>query len=96
MTRWMLLSLLACTLTAASVADATPLQRADTHATATSRLDTILERLDAIEVRLRELKEMQRRSHDFWIDKNGVMRTASGHPIGFWGIDGPTPAAQRR
>lgn len=95
MMRWMMLCALTCTLATASSVHAEPPSKADAGAAMASRLEAVLERLEAIENRLSRLEEAQRR-RDFWVDKNGVMRSASGRPIGFWGIDGPTPAVRTR
>jgi hypothetical protein len=63
-------------------------------ATIIERLDQILRRLEAIELRLTQLELESRLNQEWWVDERGVMRTSSGRPIGFWGIDGP--ATQRR
>jgi hypothetical protein len=53
-----------------------------------SRLDKTLQRLDQIERRIARLENMffptSRQP-----DKHGIIRDASGRPIGIWGIDYP-------
>jgi hypothetical protein len=60
------------------------------------RLDVILNRLTAIENRLAKLEKSQRSVEQWSVDERGVLRTASGREIGFWGIDVLPREAERR
>jgi hypothetical protein len=50
-----------------------------------SRLDTIMERLERLEQQLIRLE--MRLTGPAVVDENGIIRDATGRPIGVWGID---------
>ena len=60
------------------------------------RLDSIVERLTAIENRLAKLERLQRQADHWWADEHGIMRSANGRPIGYWGIDIVPREVERR
>ena len=53
-----------------------------------SRLDKTLQRLEQIEQRLARLENMLL-PIKLQLDKHGILRDATGRPIGIWGIDVP-------
>ncbi|HUG67178.1 MAG TPA: hypothetical protein VMM76_05480 [Pirellulaceae bacterium] len=60
-----------------------------------SRLDKTLQRLDQIERRIARLENMFFPTSP-QPDKHGIIRCASGRPIGIWGIDYPAIEARVR
>ena len=57
------------------------------------RLDEILQRIERLEKRIGRLESVVFRKPD----KHGILRDATGWPIGIWGIDDPRrPASPRR
>jgi len=60
-----------------------------------NRLNLILNRLERIETRLSQLEATEEK-RNWTIDENGVIRTRSGQPIGFWGIDEPRSVIVKR
>jgi len=96
MSRWMLALSLGFVLTLSDAALADPPSDSKTNADVIARLDAILNRLDAIEQRLAKLEEMNRMLRDWWVDDHGIMRSTSGRPIGFWGIDGSANGMEPR
>lgn len=77
----------------ATAADPPPIN--DESAAIVERLDQILNRLDEIEQRLTQLELESQLTQAWWLDERGVMRSGSGRPIGFWGIDGPVTNLRR-
>lgn len=95
MTRWMFAVPLIVVLFLGGIADAGPPSITDETSEIVARLDVILKRLDAIEQRLTKLEANTQLFADWWVDERGVMRSGSGRPVGFWGIDVP-PVTERR
>jgi hypothetical protein len=62
-------------------------ERESSEGSVLQRLDAILDRLTAIEARLSKLEESQRSAGQWSVDELGVLRTAKGRQIGFWGVD---------
>lgn len=56
-----------------------------------TRLDAILERLTSIEQRLADVEADIFAIQELVVDDAGIVRLRSGRPVGFWGIDGPSP-----
>jgi hypothetical protein len=54
------------------------------------KLETILERMDAIEKRIASLENVIIVSADLRRDKNGILYDASGRKVGIWGVDVPS------
>ena len=59
------------------------------------RLDEILRRIDQLEKRIARIEQL------FFPkiigpDKHGILRDATGRPVGIWGIDGPLETEQPR
>ena len=95
MTRWMFAVPLIAGFLLGGIAVADPPSNTDETSKVVARLDVILKRLDTIEERLAKLEANSQFFADWWVDERGVMRSGSGRPIGFWGIDGPVTERRR-
>lgn len=95
MTRWIFALTIAAGFLLCNVTSADQPPGTNESATVVERLDQILHRLNAIEQRLAQLEAESLLTTEWWVDERGVVRSGSGRPIGFWGIDGPVTNPRR-
>lgn len=95
MIRWIVALALATGLLLCETTAADPPSGGIESAKIAERLDQVLRRLSAIEQRLAQLEVESLLTTEWRVDEYGVVRSGSGRPIGFWGIDGPVANPRR-